>query len=138
MSKFLTAAIVALSIAVVGGLLLWSRGMLGAWGVVLDEPYLDSLWLYFFITGATFGVYRFAWSMVAVSPGGKSRSAATWLYVRWVLLSGAIAWIFGQFPGSDRRQADRAMKAFIPLVVVGLIGTARGVKETTTKAGFKQ
>ena len=138
MERLVTSAIVALSIAVVGALLLWSHNSLDAWRQALSGPLFNSLGWYFLVVGVTFGVYRFASALVAVSAGRKSRFAAVWIYTRWVLLSGVVAWVFSLGSGGNLARATAALKGFVALAVVGLFGTSAGVKEADSKGKFKQ
>jgi hypothetical protein len=136
MRKLLTPAIVALSIGAIGSFMIWVFVPLGAWRRVLSDQMLWSLTLYFLAIFAAVFLYACTTAFVRVDSKRKKNMSARWLYVQWVLISGAIGLFAGGLynPGGDSNymsiaahKAANAVTVFVILLVVGLIGTAVGL-----------
>jgi hypothetical protein len=136
MRKFLTPAIVALSIGAIGAFMVWVFVPLSAWRRVLSDRMLWSLMLYFLVIFAAFFLYVCTTTFVRIEAKKKEKLSARWLYVQWVLISGAIGLFAGGLynPGEDSRyvssaahKAGNALTVFVVFLVTGLIGTAVGL-----------
>jgi hypothetical protein len=144
MRKLLTPAIVALSIGAIGGFMVWVFVPLSAWRRVLSDRMLWSLLLYFMVIFAAFFLYVCTTTFVRIEAKRKEKLSARWLYVQWVLISGAIGLFAGGLynPGEDSRytssaaqKAANSLTVFAVFLVTGLIGTAVGLgKQDKAKA----
>ena len=136
MRKLLTPAIVALSIGAIGAFLVRVFVPLGAWRRVLSDRMLWSLLLYFMVIFAAFFLYVCTTTFVRIEAKRKEKLSGRWLYVQWVLISGAIGLFAGGLynPGEDARytsnaahKAANALMVFAIFLVTGLIGTGVGL-----------
>lgn len=136
MRKFLTPTIVALSISAISAFMIWVFVPLSSWRRVLSDRMLWSLMLYFLAIFATFFLYVCTTTFVRIEAKRKENLSARWLYVQWVLISGAIGLFAGGLynPGDDSRytssaahKAANALTVFAIFLVTGLIGTAVGL-----------
>ena len=136
MRKLLTPAIVALSIGTIGAFMVWVFVPLSAWRRVLSDRMLWSLMLYFLVIFAAFFLYVCTTTFVRIEAKRKEKLNGRWLYVQWVLISGAIGLFAGGLynPGEDSRyvssaahKAANALMVFAVFLVSGLIGTAVGL-----------
>ena len=144
MRKILTPAIVALSIGTIGAFMVWVFVPLSAWRRVLSDRMLWSLMLYFLVIFAAFFLYVCTTTFVRIEAKRKEKLNGRWLYVQWVLISGAIGLFAGGLynPGEDSRYASsaahkaaNALTVFTVFLVSGLIGTAVGLgKQDKAKA----
>jgi hypothetical protein len=144
MRKLLTPAIVALSIGTIGAFMVWVFVPLSAWRRVLSDRMLWSLMLYFLVIFAAFFLYVCTTTFVRIEAKRKEKLSGRWLYVQWVLISGAIGLFAGGVynPGEDSRytssaahKAANALTIFAVFLVTGLIGTAVGLgKQDKAKA----
>jgi hypothetical protein len=144
MRKLLTPAIVALSIGAIGAFMVWVFVPLSAWRRVLSDRMLWSLLLYFLVIFAAFFLYVCTTTFVRIEAKRKEKLSSRWLYVQWVLISGAIGLFAGGLynPGEDSRyvssaaqKAANALTVFAVFLVTGLIGTAVGLgKQDKAKA----
>jgi hypothetical protein len=134
--KALTPAIVALSIGAIGAFMIWAFVPLGAWRRVLSDRMLWSLTLYFLAILAAFFLYVCTATFVRIEAKRKEKLSALWLYVQWVLISGAIGLFAGGLysPGEDSRYASTAaqkaansLTVFAIFLASGLLGTAAGL-----------
>jgi len=136
MRKLLMPVIVTLSI---GALCVFMIGVfvpLGAWRRVLSDRMLWSLMLYFLAIIATFFLYVCTTTFVRIEAKRKEKLSSLWLYLQWVLISGAIGLFTGVLytPGADSNytssaahKAANALTVFAIFLVAGLIGTAVGL-----------
>ena len=136
MRKLLTPAIVALTIGAIGAFMVWVFVPLSAWRRVVSDRMLWSLTLYFLTIFAAFFLYVFTTTFVRIEAKRKEKLSSCWLYVQWVLISGAIGLFAGGLynPGEDLRftsnaahKAANALTIFAILLVTGLIGTGVGL-----------
>jgi hypothetical protein len=136
MRKLLTPAIVALSIGAIGAFMIWVFVPLSAWRRVLSDRTLWSLTLYFLAIFAAFFLYVCTTTFVRIEAKRKEKLSARWLYVQWVLISGAMGLFAGGLynPGEDSRytssathKAANALTVFAIFLVTGLIGTGVGL-----------
>jgi hypothetical protein len=136
MRKLLTPAIVALSIGAIGAFLIWVFVPLGAWRRALSDRMLWSLMLYFLAIFAAFSLYVCTTTFVRIEAKRKEKLSARWLYVQWVLISGAIGLFAGglynpggdsNYTSSDAHKAANALTVFAIFLVAGLLGTAVGL-----------
>ena len=148
MRKLLTPAIIALSIVAIGSFMIWVFVPLNAWRRALSDRMLWSLMLYFLAIFASFSLYVCTTTFVRIEAKKKGKLSARWLYVQWVLISGAIGLFAGGLynPGEDSRyvssaahKAANALTVFAIFLVTGLIGTAVGLGklEKAKAAAFK-
>jgi hypothetical protein len=144
MRKLLTPAIIALSIGTIGAFMVWVFVPLSAWRRALNDRMLWSLMLYFLVIFAAFFLYVCTTTFVRIEAKRKEKLSPRWLYVRWVLISGAIGLFAGGLynPGEDSKytssaahKAANALTVFAVFLVTGLIGTAVGLgKQDKAKA----
>jgi hypothetical protein len=136
MRKLLMPAIVAVSIGAIGAFMIWVFVPLGAWRRVLSDRMLWSLMLYFLAIIVTFFLYVCTTTFVRIEAKRKEKLSALWLYLQWVLISGAIGLFTGGLytPGADSNytsgaahKAANALTVFAIFSVAGLIGTAVGL-----------
>jgi len=136
MRKLLTPAIVALSIGAIVAFIIWVFVPLGAWRRALSDQMLWSLMLYFLAIFAAFFLYVCTTTFVRIEAKRKEKVSARWLYVQWVLISGAIGLFAGGIynPGGDSNytsiaahKAANALTIFAIFLVAGLLGTAVGL-----------
>jgi hypothetical protein len=139
MRQVITALTVLFAITAAGVCVLWLLGSLSAWRQIPYNSLLDSLFEYLLIAAGTGVVYRLARVYVAVSPF-KSEMWRTWCYLRWVLLSVVVTWIFasGAPHGNEIGRTVTFLKGYAGLLIVGLLGTYAGVKEAALKREMKQ
>jgi len=136
MRKLLTPAIIALSIVAIGSFMIWVFVPLNAWRRALSDRMLWSLMLYFFAIFAAFSLYVCTTTFVRIEAKKKEKLSALWLYLQWVLISGAIGLFAGGIynPGGDSNytssaahKAANALTVFAIFLVAGLLGTAVGL-----------
>ena len=136
MRKFLTPAVVALSIVAIGAFMIWAFVPLSAWRRVLSDRMLWSIMLYFLAIFVAVFLYVCTTTFVRIEAKRKEKLSARGLYVQWVLISGAIGLFVGRLytPGEDSRytsiaahKAAIALTVFAIFLVPGLIGTAVGL-----------
>ena len=136
MRKLLTPAIIALSIVAIGSFMIWVFVPLNAWRRALSDRMLWSLMLYFLAIIAAFSLYVCTTTFVRIEAKRKEKLSALWLYLQWVLISGAIGLFAGGIynPGGDSshtssaaHKAANALTVFAVFLVTGLIGTAVGL-----------
>jgi H+/Cl- antiporter ClcA len=138
MRKLLTPAIVALSIGAIVAFMIWVFVPLDAWRRVLSDQMLWSLMLYFLAVFAAFFLYVCTTTFVRIEAKRKEELNARWLYVQWVLISGAIGLFAGGLynPGEDSdyrsvaaHKAANALTVFAIFLAAGLLGTAAGLNK---------
>jgi hypothetical protein len=95
MRKLLMPAIVAVSIGAIGAFMIWVFVPLGAWRRVLSDRMLWSLMLYFLAIIGAFFLYVCTITFVRIEAKRKEKLSALWLYLQWVLISGAIGLFAG-------------------------------------------
>lgn len=136
MRKLLTPAVVALSIGAIGAFMIWVFVPLSAWRRALSDRMLWSLMLYFLAIFAAFSLYICTTTFVRIEAKRKEKLSVRWLYVQWVLISGAIGLFAGGLytPGEDSNyrsiaahKAANALTVFAIFLVAGLLGTAAGL-----------
>jgi len=136
MRKFLTLAIVALSIGAIVAFIIWVFVPLGAWRRALSDRMLWSLMLYFLAIFTAFFLYVCTTTFVRIEAKKKEKLSARWLYVQWVLISGAIGLFAGGVYNPDgdsnytsiaAHKAANALTVFAIFLVAGLLGTAAGL-----------
>jgi hypothetical protein len=134
--KLLTPAIVALSIGAIGAFIIWVFVPLGAWRRALSDRILWSITLYFSAIFAAIFLYVCTTTFVRIEAKRKEKLSARWLYLQWVLISGAIGLLAGGLynPGRDSyytsiaaHKAANALAVFAISLVAGLSGTAVGL-----------
>jgi hypothetical protein len=138
MRKLLTPAIIALSIVAIGSFMIWVFVPLNAWRRALSDRMLWSLMLYFLAIIAAFSLYVCTTTFVRIEAKRKEKLSALWLYLQWVLISGAIGLFAGGIynPGGDSNytssaahKAANALTVFAIFLVAGLLGTAAGLSK---------
>jgi hypothetical protein len=138
MRKLLTPAIIALSIVAIGSFMIWVFVPLNAWRRALSDRMLWSLMLYFLAILAAFSLYVCTTTFVRIEAKRKEKLSALWLYLQWVLISGAIGLFAGGIynPGGDSNytssaahKAANALTVFAIFLVAGLLGTAAGLSK---------
>ena len=136
MRKLLIPAIIAVSIIAISAFMIWVFVPIGAWRRVLSDRMLWSLILYFLAIIATFFLYVCTTTFVRIEAKRKGKLNTLWLYLQWVLISGAIGLFAGGLytPGADSNytssaahKAANALTVFAIFSVAGLIGTAVGL-----------
>ena len=136
MRKLLMPVTVTLSIGALGVFIISVFVPLGAWRRVLSDRMLWSLMLYFLAIIATLFLYVCTTTFVRIEAKRKEKLSSLWLYLQWVLISGAIGLFTGGLytPGADSdytsgaaHKAANALTVFAIFLVAGLIGTAVGL-----------
>jgi hypothetical protein len=136
MRKLLTPVIVAFSIGAIGSFMIWVFVPLSAWRRALSDRMLWSLMLYFLAIFAAFSLYVCTTTFVRIEAKRKEKLSARWLYVQWVLISGAIGLFAGgiynaggdsNYTSSAANKAANSLTVFAIFLVAGLLGTAAGL-----------
>ncbi|HKQ78200.1 MAG TPA: hypothetical protein VJ810_31160 [Blastocatellia bacterium] len=130
--RALTVVVTLFVIVMVMVVLLWTHGFLFEWRKLPLHTVAEWLWRYFVTVSVTILCYRFAAALVGLNAAELTRSRKIWLYSRWALFTGIAAWLFSLF-GDKVANGVTAIKGFVALLVVGLIGTRAGIIENERK-----
>jgi hypothetical protein len=156
LAQLLTLIATVVAIAAAGACALWSVRALGMWREIPYDAFQNSIYHFLFVAGLTGFAYRCSRIYVGFSmrqPNAIERSPywRTWAYVRWTLASAFLALLFSAWtPGGAGffndgvseaariHSAREFLKGYSALLIVGLLGTGAGVKETARERELKQ